>query len=187
MRLFLAIQLNRQMKDALTGLQQQMQRQGVRGNFTRRENLHLTLAFIGEYPDPYDVKDILETIDFEPFEISLDGIGSFGRPSGERPLGSLLWAGLSGSEELKTLAKRLRRALAEAGIPYDRKKFSPHITLVRKPTIRSGAAADAKTGSEPATLPAELFDRLPSASMTVDHISLMRSDRGKHGMIYTEL
>ena len=78
MRLFIAIQLNDEMKDALTRLQKQLQRQGVRGNFTRRENLHLTLAFIGEYPDPYDVKDIMEAIDFEPFDISLDGMGSFG-------------------------------------------------------------------------------------------------------------
>ena len=172
MRLFIAIQLNDEMKDALTRLQKQLQRQGVRGNFTRRENLHLTLAFIGEYPDPYDVKDVMDTIDFEPFDINLDGMGSFG---------SLWWMGLSSSgsgeeeasDELKTLAKHLRHALADAGIPYDRKKFSPHITLVRKPTMRE--------------IPEEVLADLPRASMLVDNISLMRSERGKHGMIYTEL
>ena len=164
MRLFIAIQLNDEMKDALTRLQKQLQRQGVRGNFTRRENLHLTLAFIGEYPDPYDVKDVMDTIDFEPFDISLDGMGSFG---------SLWWMGLASGDELKSLAKHLRHALADAGIPYDRKKFSPHITLVRKPTIRA--------------IPEEVLADLPRASMLVDHISLMRSERGKHGMIYTEL
>ena len=166
MRLFIAIQLSDSMKSALTGLQTQMQRQGVRGNFTRPVNLHLTLAFIGEYPDPYDVKDIIDTIDFEPFRISLDGIGSFG---------SLWWAGLAGSDELKSLAKRLRRALADAGIPYDRKKFSPHITLIRKPLTKTGR------------IPEEILENLPRASMTVDHISLMRSDRTKSGMVYTEL
>lgn len=180
MRLFIAIQLNEEMKDALTRLQKQLQRQGVRGNFTRRENLHLTLAFIGEYPDPYDVKDVMERIDFEPFDISLDGMGSFG---------SLWWMGLSSSsesdadsDELKTLAKHLRRALADAGIPFDRKKFSPHITLVRKPAIRNGFEAGAR-----AAIPEEVLADLPRASMLVDHISLMRSERGKHGMIYTEL
>lgn len=166
MRLFIAIQLNNEMKDALTDLQDRMRSLGVRGNFTKRENLHLTLGFIGEYPDPYDVKDILETIDFEPFRIQLDGIGSFG---------SLWWAGLDGGDETKALAKRLRRALADAGIPYDRKKFSPHITLVRKPVTRTGR------------IPEEILQNPPTASMTVDHISLMRSDRGKSGMIYTEL
>ena len=166
MRLFIAIQLNHEMKEALADLQTHMQRLGVRGNFTKRENLHLTLAFIGEYPDPEDVIDVLETIDFQPFQISLEGIGSFGR---------LWWAGLSGSDELKVLTRSLRRGLAEAGIPYDRKKFSPHITLVRKPVSRSG------------TIPEEILSDLPQAQMTVEHISLMRSDRGKNGMIYTEL
>ncbi len=166
MRLFIAIKLNHEMKDALTDLQARMQRQGVRGNFTKRENLHLTLAFIGEYPDPDEVIDVLETVDFEPLRLSLEGIGSFG---------NLWWAGLSGNDELRALAKRLRRALAEAGIPYDRKKFSPHITLVRKPVSRSGS------------VPEEILRGLPHAEMTADHISLMRSDRGKNGMIYTEL
>ena len=166
MRLFIAIQLNDEMKAALTDVQDNMRRQGVRGNFTKRENLHLTLAFIGEYPDQYDIKEIIDRIDFEPFTISLDGIGSFG---------SLWWAGLAGSEELKQLAKRLRRALADNGIPYDRKKFSPHITLIRKPVSRSGR------------IPPESITKLSPAAMTVDHISLMRSVRGKNGMIYTEL
>ena len=166
MRLFIALQLNSEMKKALIDLQDRMQRLGVRGNFTKPENLHLTLAFIGEYPDPEDVIDVLETIHFQPFQISLEGIGSFG---------NLWWAGLSGSDELKNLAKRLRRGLAEAGIPYDRKKFSPHITLVRKPLTRSG------------TIPEEILQEPLRGKMTVEHISLMRSDRGKHGMIYTEL
>ena len=166
MRLFIALQLNSEMKKALIDLQDRMQRLGVRGNFTKPENLHLTLAFIGEYPDPEDVIDVLETIRVQPFQISLEGIGSFR---------NLWWAGLSGSDELKNLAKRLRRGLAEAGIPYDRKKFSPHITLVRKPLTRSG------------TIPEEILQEPLRGKMTVEHISLMRSDRGKHGMIYTEL
>ena len=29
--------------------------------------------------------------------------------------------------------------------------------------------------------------QLPSAAMTVDTVSLLRSDRGRNGMIYTEL
>ena len=71
--------------------------------------------------------------------------------------------------------RRLRRALAEADIPFDRKKFSPHITIIRR---GKGSLADVPEGE---------IDQYFGASMTVDHISLMRSDRGKSGMIYTEL
>ena len=166
MRLFISIQLNEEMRSALAMIQRSMRMQGVRGNFTREENLHLTLAFIGEYPDPYDVKDILDQIEFDAFAIKLEGVGSFG---------SLWWAGVSGSEELKALAKEVRRRLADAKIPFDRKKFRPHITLVRKPeTIAEG-------------IPEAVLQDLPSAEMIVDRICLMRSQRGKSGMIYTEL
>ena len=168
MRLFIAIQLNDEMKDALVRIQNAMKRNGVRGNFTRRENLHLTLAFIGEYSDPEAVREVVEQIDFDGFEIGLDGIGAFG---------NLWWAGIGSAddEELKAVAKRLRHGLADAGIPFDRKKFSPHITLVRKAQSPGGR------------IPESVIDGIPHAGMFVDHISLMRSDRGKHGMIYTEL
>lgn len=177
MRLFISIQLNDEMKHALRRIQHAMQSQGVQGNFTREENLHLTLAFIGEYPDPEDVLDVMEQIEFEPFDIRLDGVGSFG---------SLWWAGIDSAGEdefddrdaLRNLAKHLRRGLAEAGIPFDRKKFSPHITLVRKPQLRSGRHP---------VIPEAVLQDLPMAEMLVEHVSLMRSERGKHGMIYTEL
>ena len=77
MRLFIAIKLNYEMRDALAGVQQSMRSQGVTGNFTRDENMHLTLAFIGEYPDPEAVAEIMEQIRFEAFAISLSGIGAF--------------------------------------------------------------------------------------------------------------
>lgn len=166
MRLFIAIQLNEQMKDALLEIQEDLYASGVHGNFTKEANLHVTLAFIGEFPDPELVTDVLEQINFEPFEIALDGMGSFG---------SLWWAGFAKGDGQVSLARQVRRALDEAGIPYDRKKFRPHVTLVRKPHSPGG------------TIPPQVLERLPQASMVVDHFSLMRSERGKHGMIYTEL
>ena len=48
MRLFYAILLSEEMKQALVGAQDFLRAQGIQGNYTRRENLHLTLAFLGE-------------------------------------------------------------------------------------------------------------------------------------------
>ena len=67
MRLFIAIQPDRQMKDALRAVQNELRRRGVEGNYTRAENLHLTLAFIGEYPDPDAVLEAMGKLKFEPF------------------------------------------------------------------------------------------------------------------------
>ena len=119
MRLFVAVELSPEMKSALLDTQDQMRAQRVTGSFTPIENLHVTLAFIGDYPDPEDVP----LPEFAPFELKLSGYGSFG---------DLWWVGLEKSPPLEACARRLRRRLADAGIPFDKKRFSPHITLVRR-------------------------------------------------------
>ena len=154
MRLFVAILLSEEMKAALTDAQNAMFDRGVRGSFSPEENLHLTLAFIGDYSDAQPVLDALSTVRFTPLEIALDG---------------LWWAGLRDSAPLTAVVRRVRRALAEGGIPFDRKRFSPHITLIRRAS-RDAAGI-----------------RVAPAGMRVRAISLMRSDRGRNGMIYTEL
>ena len=160
MRLFIAILLSDEMKAALIEAQNAMYDRGLRGNYSPEENLHLTLAFIGDYPAAEPVLDALETVAFRPFSLSLEGIGHFG---------DLWWAGLRDSAALNAVARRVRRALAESEIPFDRKRFSPHITLVRKASRDAAGIGIAPAG------------------MDVEAISLMRSDCGKSGMIYTEL
>ena len=160
MRLFIAINLSEEMKDVLISTQNDMYDCGMRGNYTSEENMHLTLAFIGEYPDAAPVLDVLSEVALKPFDITLEGIGRFG---------DLWWAGLEDSVPLAAVVRRIRRALSEHDIPFDRKKFSPHITLLRKAKGEMSAL------------------QIKPASMTVSRISLMRSDRGKNGMIYTEL
>ena len=164
MSLFIAIQFTESLRRSLEDLQNRMRIQGVTGNYTRSENLHLTLAFIGDYGDPCQVLDVIESADFRPFELQLEGVGTFG---------DLFWAGIRENKELTGYVKRLRRALSDAGIPYDRKKFSPHITLIRKVSYRNGKAI-------PVT-------ESPKGKMKVGRISLMRSERGRIGMVYTEI
>lgn len=163
MRLFIAVQLSEPMRGAISKVQDGLLRLGVRGSYTPRENLHLTLAFIGEYNDPDQVLDVMCGVPSEPFELRLDGMGCFG---------DLWWAGLEPSAALQGYVRQLRHALAEACIPFDRKRFSPHITVLRRASME--------------------MSRLPGISvegigMVADHASLMRSDRGKRGMIYTEI
>ena len=163
MRLFIAINLNDEMKDALLDIQDTMRTYGVRGKDTPPENMHLTLAFIGEYDDPDHVLEVMETVPFAPFQMELAGyIGNFG---------DLLWAGVRADDALGQYVKRLRHALADAQIPFDRKAYHPHITLLRH-----------AHGQRPF---AEIH--VPEAVMTVRSIVLMRSDRRQRGAAYTEL
>ena len=141
-------------------VQKRLQIQGVKGNFTTRENMHLTLAFIGEYNDPGYVSDVLSHIDYEPVRLVIDGFGSFG---------DLFWIGIKEDKGLLTNVKRIRRALADNSIPFDKKKFTPHMTIARKIQYDKSFPTDAPF----------------PAAMDAEYISLMRSDRGKSGMIYT--
>ena len=162
MRLFIAIELGDRVKDELCMIQKRIKLQGMKGNFTTRENMHLTLAFIGEYSDPEHVSDVLDDVILEPMRIALDGFGCFK---------DLYWIGLKEDKGLTENVKRLRKALSDNGIPFDRKKFVPHITLARNIEYDKDLPTDCPF----------------PAAMDVDYISLMRSDRGKSGMIYTPI
>ena len=85
--------------------------------------------------------------------------------------GDLLWAGIEQCPELDRYVKQLRHALADAKIPFDRKKFHPHITLLRNAQSRYDFKDIA----------------VYKASMTVQKFSLMRSYFGKHGAVDTEI
>ena len=164
MRLFIAIQLSDGIRDSLSAVQAHLRDHGVRGNYTKIENLHLTLAFIGEYSDPDSVLEVIRSVPFTPFPMRIEGFGNFA---------DLYWCGIGGNDSLLSYVKRLRRALAENGIPFDRKNFSPHITLIRR------AEYDRRRGFPGVVI--------PEMSMQVSGVSLMRSDRTKSGMVYTEV
>jgi len=164
MRLFIAVQFNEAIIKELLKLQEYWYVIGMRGHFAPLLNLHLTLAFIGEYKDPDYVAETLETVKFSPFSLQLDGVGNFN---------DLYYAGIRKNDEMSNSVKRIRRALADNNIPYDRKRFAPHITLIRS------AIYDGKTEN--------LTKQPPKGEMIVDSFALMSSTRGKNGMIYTPL
>ena len=161
MRLFIALNFGKELLDAITGIQAEMRKLGIRGNYTKPANLHLTLAFIGEYNDPAKVTRVIRFVQFEPFKLMLSRPGCFGE---------LRWLGFTGTEELERYVVKLRTALAAEGIPFDGKRFTPHVTLVRR------------------AIGPDLPDSVvPGLESTLSRVSLMRSDRTDDGMRYTEI
>ena len=164
MRLFIAIRLNEQMQEQIFKIQQAFQSKNISGNYSPSEKLHITLAFIGEYNDPEKVLDIMKKISFKPFVVVMDSIGRIDK---------LWWTGIVKSNGLERLSRILRHKLSDAGIPFDNRKFRPHITFLRNAKV-----------SEEGMIPCLEFE---PDGMTVKEISLMQSTQGKHGMVYKEL
>ena len=163
MRLFVALEPSPGFRAALSEVKGKLRKAGVTGKYRVDAGLHLTLAFIGEWPEAAEVLEALPAVN-EPFSITLSYLGIF-------PGANVLWTGIEPSEELEQLAAQVRKNLEDAGIPFDRKAFKAHITLARKPVVPEGII-----------LP-EIA--VPRVSMIVDEVCLYRSDRGENGMEYT--
>jgi 2'-5' RNA ligase len=133
-RLFSAIEIPRSIAERLI-----MLRSGLSGaRWIDPENYHLTLRFIGDV-DGATARDFtmaLGEIAVPPFEVRLNGLGSFG---GNKP--RAIFADLAPSEALETLQRAHERAAREAGLPPESRNFKPHVTLARLRGARPDAVA----------------------------------------------
>ncbi|MBN1778182.1 MAG: RNA 2',3'-cyclic phosphodiesterase [Clostridiales bacterium] len=155
MRLFIGLGLPNNARDALYNAVSAL---GVRGRMTRRENYHVTLAFLGEHDEklnPVESSITAAAQTCAPFALTVTGFGFFGRRDS-----ALLYAKLQASRPLQTLADTLRTLLSEAGEPFDDKPFAAHITLMRKADL---TAADLQTP--------------PPVAFTADRLTLYHSAR----------
>ena len=78
MRLFCAIPFPPDVRAALAAYQRQLREAGAAGNFTRPENLHLTLAFLGETGAVRPAAKALAAAADRAFPLTLAGSGRFG-------------------------------------------------------------------------------------------------------------
>jgi 2'-5' RNA ligase len=92
------------------------------------ENLHLTLVFLGDCPEPAleAAHEGFDALREASFSVALHGLGLFGK---DKP--RVAWAGLAPSPELMHLQAKVETIARRAGCPIDSRKFVPHVTLGR--------------------------------------------------------
>lgn len=124
-RLFVAIDLDPALVRELESIQYGLP--GVR--WTPPEQLHLTLRFIPEASDSEldELAERLAEIEFAPFELSTGGLGLFLR----RQTAEILWYGVASSPDLLDLQRRVDAMARELGLPGEKRRFEPHVTLAR--------------------------------------------------------
>lgn len=93
------------------------------------EQIHLTLKFLGDTESSRVevIETALASIRHEAINAAIRSVGHF--PPRGNP--TVLWAGVHPTESLIKLRNKVEKSLGDIGIPRDKRKFSPHITLAR--------------------------------------------------------
>jgi 2'-5' RNA ligase len=141
------------------------------------ENLHITLKFLGDVDDSqlHQVVDIIETIEFSPFDLYLKRAGVF--PNLRRP--RVVWVGVEeGVNKLSLIFDELEKKLTRVGFKPERRRFNPHLTVCR---VRSG-----KNRAQLIQVVNELRD-IDVGSVQVKYIKLKKSVLTPKGPIYSDL
>ncbi|MHC1636371.1 MAG: RNA 2',3'-cyclic phosphodiesterase [Candidatus Methanospirareceae archaeon] len=134
MRAFIAIDLSEEIKEKIREIQEEFS--DIRGNlkFVDAKQAHITLKFLGEVPSEgiERVKEALEEIDYEKFNIELRGIGFFPKAPLQKVRNiRVIWVGVEmGEEKLKELQEEVEARMTMLGFPAE-EKFSAHVTICR--------------------------------------------------------
>ena len=182
MRVFIAIDIDKVIKDDLADLQREMLgkvdiRQGD-AKWVNPDVMHLTLKFLGEIDDKQlvDLCKITEEVAgrHNRFDIEIGGVGSFGGKSAR-----VLWVGAGkDNENLLKLQDDLETQLAFAGWPEENRKFEGHLTLCR--------IKNSKAGFKLAQLTKE-YESYRLDVMPVDAVCIYQSELTPQGPVYTLL
>ena len=124
--------------DKIAGAQARLEATGADLKCVERENVHLTLKFLGDVRPGFldEVAEAVSRLRVDPFRMSMRGVGVF--PNLRRP--RVVWAGIrEGVEGLKAAFDSLEPRMVGLGFKPESRRFSPHITIAR---IRSGRNSD---------------------------------------------
>lgn len=131
-RSFIAIEVPSLIREEINKIINNFKPSGYPVRWVAKENLHLTLIFLGEVKEEFlvEVKSELSTVTqkVKPFEVNLQGLGAF--PSQRSP--RVIWIGTKlGELEIIDLQSKLEKSLVTVGYKPEPKKFHPHLTIGR--------------------------------------------------------
>ncbi|MGI6710544.1 MAG: RNA 2',3'-cyclic phosphodiesterase [Bacilli bacterium] len=161
MRIFYAINFSDDVKEKL--YQYIIKNKGLKASFTRKENIHLTIYFVGEinYVDLDFYIGVLDKVKFNNFEIEVEGFDFFHKKDG-----SIWHLKIRNNLSLDNLFKQIASSMN-----LNKMNFTPHITLARRVTD-----------------PKEIIKNdIEIDKIKVDSISLMESKFVDNKLVYTEI
>jgi len=181
-RTFIAIELPGWMQNRLAEVIKRLKKLGATGvRWMPSHNIHLTLKFLGEI-SPANLETLSSLIRAEasrqdPFEVSVSGLGTF--PNSRRP--RVIWVGVQAPPALSTLQANIEAETRRLGYAAEERGFSPHLTLGR--VLQNASNQEIQRIGEILTT----ADVKELGRVTVESITLFRSDLQPSGSIYTPL
>lgn len=188
MRLFVALDLDDNIRSRIARFLEGVQGFAPGARWVRPDSLHVTLKFIGEQTEAQvEIKRALAGIEADRLVIKLGGYGFF--PDARAP--RVFWIGIDGGSRLTSLAETVDSKLVPLQIPKEEHAYSPHLTLARSAGA-SGSPRQQKRDranrsfqrlqEKLAALPAPEF-----GTMTAREFFLYRSQLSPGGSKYTKL
>lgn len=174
MRLFIGIDLPKDLKQSLLQFQSELRHLGVNGFWKSEDNFHITLEFLGELGSeviPVITESLISvTGNHKSFKLAIGGLGAF--PTFKRP--HTLWTSVGGSlDDLNQLRDGIHAKLAENGFKLESRTFKPHITLASRPNVYDIELLDLQTKK--------------LGEFTVERVTLFQSTVLQGKLTYTSL
>lgn len=121
-RLFAGLPIPPDIAAPLTDLQKDL----TGASWRPLENFHITLRFFGELDrkTAEALDELLGAISTRQFELEINGMGWFGRREPRA-----VWARIAPNTALERLAGACERAARRLGLPPEKSRYTPHITL----------------------------------------------------------
>ena len=176
-RMFIAVGINDAVRMALTRMQRRLALAQGHVGWTKPENIHCTLLFLGDVPTA-EIPAVADAVtaaaaDCKRCVVEIAGLGCFGSSRVPR----VIWAGVCPAAPLIEMYQQVCRRLPQVGDAAARaKEFHPHLTIGR---VRSARNAESLTAAI-----ARNADTVFGA-LEITEICLMESQLRPDGPVYT--
>ncbi|MCC7557448.1 MAG: RNA 2',3'-cyclic phosphodiesterase [Methanobacteriaceae archaeon] len=177
MRTFLGIDLDENLVEKVVGLQKKLMETEAPLKLVEGENLHFTFKFFGEINQEKQDEIIKATknkvSEFEPFDLSIKGMGVFPNLRYIR----VLWLGVENPELFSKMLQGFDEEFVKMGFKKER-SYIPHLTIGRLKGAQN---------KEDLVTKIEELNEVEIGNMKVDRLILKKSELTPSGPIYTDL
>lgn len=172
MRLFLALELPDRAAERFYESVERVRTAAAKGTFTRRENIHLTLSFLGEQPEERlsVIREAMDGCGLAPITLAVGPLERFHSRDGDT-----LVRTAEKASALVSLQSELSKALRAGGFSLESRPYLPHLTVGRRVTLRQGSSLE------------ELNREIPPLTARIGRMTLFHSHRIDGVLTYTPL